>query len=228
LLPINRTSYFFPRVEWNTFGLDWNRNPKFKETRFSYMQFALTFLSIGLEKWRWISRIDYNIDLKHFSRPKTYGLFSALLWGTHELHRKWHFHAGAVGYTGFHGQEVYPIIGIDFSPNKKWLFQVVFPINYSIEYSPTKEWRYSLKIRPLKERFKTDEHQPQPRSIFSYSSTGAEFNIHYEKFLNLEAELFAGYNFGGSFYIKDQWGKHPLYTDVESSPYIGASLNWGI
>lgn len=227
LLPINRTSYFFPRVEWNTFSLSWDQNPKFQETRFNYIQFALTFLSTGLDHWRWIARADYNMDTKHFTERK-YALFSALLWGTHEIHRKWHFHIGALGYTGFAGQEVYPLIGVDFAPNKKWFFQLVFPVTYSIEYALTSEWRFALKARPLKERFRTDAHQPQPESVFSYSTTGVECNIHYEKFLRLEVELFGGYSFGGAFYIKDQRGNNPLYTDTSGSLYGGASLNWGI
>jgi hypothetical protein len=227
-LPISRTSYFIPRAEYNTFELNWNRNPKFQETRFEYVQFALTFFSIAVEKWRWVARADYNIDTKHFSQAKTYGLFSALLWGTHELHPKWHYHVGAFGYSGFEGQEVYPVIGLDFSPNKKWLFQVVFPITYSIEYIFNKEWRLSLKGRPLKERFRTDALEPQPRSVFSYSSMGAELNLRYEKFLRLETEFFVGYNFGGSFYIKDQTGHQSLYTHVQGAPYAGLSLNWGI
>jgi len=227
LLPISKCSYFFPRVEYNVFTLDWNKNPKFKETHFQFVQFALTFLSIAVEKWRWIARAEYNLDVKHFSHPKTYGLFSALLWGTHEVHRKWHYHIGAFGYRGFEGQTVYPIIGFDYAPNKKWLFQTVFPIQYSIEYSIGKEWRLSIKGRPLKERFRTGRFEPQPRSIFNYSSMGAEFNVHYEKFLKVEAEIFAGYNFGGNLYIKDKKGHHSLYTEVQGTPYIGASFNWG-
>lgn len=227
-LPINKESYFLPRIEWNTFHLDWNQNPKFTETRFYFVQFALTFLSIGLEKWRWIARADYNIDIKHFSNPKSYGLFSALLWGTHEFYEKWHYHIGAFGYTGFDGQEVYPIIGFDYTFNNHWFVQAVFPINYSVEYSFNKQWRLSLKARPLKERFRAGKFEPQPRSVFSYSSMGAEFNLHYEKFLQLEIEFFAGYNFGGDFYIKDRNGNNPLYTYIEGAPYAGASLNWGI
>jgi hypothetical protein len=227
LLPISRLSYFFPRVEYNVFTMDWNKNPKFKETHFQYMQFALTFLSNAVETWRWIARADYNIDVKHFSHAKSYGLFSALLWGTHELHRKWHYHVGALGYTGFSGQEVYPIIGIDFAPNKKWFFQAVFPMNYSIEYNLNKEWRLSLKGRPLKERFRTGPDEIQPRSVFCYSSMGAEFNVHYERFLRIEAELFAGYNFGGDFYIKNKQGHNALYTYVDGAPYVGGNLNWG-
>ena len=227
-VPISRQSYFLPRVEWNAFTMDWDRNPKFHETHFQFVQFALTFLSTAVEKWRWLGRIDYNIDVKHFTHPKTYGLFSALLWGSHEFHRKWHYHVGAFGYTGFEGQEVYPVIGFDYSPNKKWMFQIVFPITYSIEYSLNKEWRFSIKGRPLKERFRAGKLDPQPRSVFCYSSMGAEFNVHYEKFLNLEVELFGGWNFGGNFYIKDHPGHHSLYTNVQGAPYGGASLNWGI
>ncbi len=227
LLPISKCSYFFPRVEWNTFNLDWNRNPKFKETQFQYMQFALTFFSIALEKWRWIARGEYNIDVKHFSHGSSYALYSALLWGTHELNSDMHIHLGALGYTGFEGEMVYPIIGFDYSPNKKWFLQAVFPITYSVEYILTKELRVSLKCRPLKERFRTGPDEPQPRSVFNYSSVGAEFNVHYEKFLRCELEAYAGYNFGGTFYIKNREGHSPLYTHVHGAPYVGASLNWG-
>lgn len=228
LLPVSHTSFFFPRVEYNVFNLHWNQNPKFHQTHFHYMQFVLTFYSIAVEKWRWILRGDYNIDVDHFEHPGSYGLYSALIWGTYELHRKWHYHIGALGYTGFAGEEVYPVIGLDFSPNKKWFFQAVFPITYSIEYILNNpEWRICLKGRPLKERFRTGKFEPQPKSVFAYSSTGLELNLHYEKFLRCEAEVFIGYNFGGSYYIKNQHGHHSLYTDVEGAPYVGASLNWG-
>lgn len=227
-LPISSCSFFLPRVEWNTFELDWNHNTRFHKTRFEYMQFALTFLSMAEEKWRWVARIDYNVDLHHFSQPREYGLFSALLWGTHEIWEKWHYHVGALGYTGFRGQEVYPIIGLDYAPNSKWFIQAVFPITYSVEYILTDQWRIGLKGRPLKERFRVGSHEPVPRSIFNYSTMGAEFNVHYEKFLRLELEFFAGYNFGGSLYLKDHAGHQALYTNVKGSPYAGLSLNWGI
>lgn len=227
-VPINQCNFFLPRIEYNTFEMNWNRNPRFHETRFHYMQFALTFLTTGLDKWRWIARADYNIDIKHFSHPGTYGLFSALLWGTHEMHHKWHYHVGAFGYTGFEGQEVYPIIGLDFAPNKKWFFQVVFPINYSIEYHFNERWTLALKGHPMKERFRAGKLEPDPRSVFNYSTMGLELNLGYEKFLNLEWEVFAGYNFGGTFYIKDRSGHRALYTNIHGAPYAGASLNWGI
>ncbi|EKE08104.1 MAG: hypothetical protein ACD_17C00345G0001 [uncultured bacterium] len=192
------------------------------------MQFALTFLSTGLDTWRWIARVDYSIDAKHFAKPKTYGLFSMLVWGTHELHPQWHYHIGAFGYTGFEGQEVYPIIGIDYTPNAHWKFQTIFPMNYSIAYKFSDRWRLSLQGRPLRERFRVGKYELSPRSIFNYSTMGTEFNLSYEKFLHLDWEIFVGYNFGGSFYLKDQSGHQSLYTNVQGAPYAGASLNWGI
>jgi hypothetical protein len=227
LVPVSKTSYFFPRVEWNAFTMNWDKNPKFHEDHFYYFQFALTFYSTGLDKWRWIARGSYNIDMEHFNNPSLYGLYEALLWGAYQPHRKWHYHMGALGYTGYEGREIYPMIGFDFSPNKKWTFQFIFPIDYSIQYNVGEHWRFSLKGRPLKERFRTGKKEPQPRSVFCYSTTGAEFNVHYERHLRLEIEAFIGYNFGGSFYIKNASGHDALYTDVGSSPYAGASLNFG-
>ncbi|HEX2583264.1 MAG TPA: DUF6268 family outer membrane beta-barrel protein [Chlamydiales bacterium] len=227
LVPISMKSYFFPRVEWNTFTLNWNKNPKFNQTHFYYVQFALTFYTSAIENWRWIARGEYNLDTEHFNNPSQYGLFTGLLWGAYQIHRKWHYHVGGVGYGGIGGQQVYPIIGADYAPNKYWTFQFVFPIEYFIEYKLDDHWRFSVRGRPLKERFRTGKNQPQPRSLFSYSSIGTEFNVKYEKFMHFEIEAYGGCNFGGSFYIKDEKGKNAIYTDVGASPYGGLSLNYG-
>lgn len=226
LLPVSATSYFFPRVEWNTFELNWDKNPKFNETRFYYLQFGLTFYTTAIENWRWILRANYNIDVKHMQRASQYSLYDALIWGSYQPHRKWHYHVGAFGYKGMEGQEVYPVIGIDFSPNKKWTFLAIFPMDYSIQYKLNDRWRLSLKGRPMKERFRTGKNEPQPRSVFSYSSMGAELNLRYERFMRFEMEVFGGYSSGGNFYIKDKDGKNALYSNVGGSIYGGANLDY--
>lgn len=225
LLPVSETSFFFPRVEYNVFRLKWDKNPKFKESRFSYMQFGLTFFSYGLKDWKWIARYDYNIDIDHFSRPGQYGLNTWLLWGAYKFHRKWHSHIGTTGYVGMKGSTVYPLLGLDYAPNKLWTFQAIFPIQYAIQYQATNWCRLSLQGRPLRERFRTGKHEAQPRSIFDYKSMGAEFNVFMEKERRLEFEAYAGYNFGGDFYIKNQKGKNALYTTFGGSPYAGAKLD---
>ncbi len=226
LIPVSRYTYFFPRVEWNTFRMHWDKNPKFDQTRFYYWQFALTFYTIAMEHWRWIIRADYNVDQEHFTDP-LYSLFSSLFWGTYKIHRKWHYHIGALGYVGLQGNQIYPVIGADWAPNKKWFFQAVFPIVYSIDYNWREGWRISLKGRPMRERFRVGKNELQPNSIFNYSSMGAEANLHYEIPRKFEFELFAGYNFGGSFYIKNRSGHKALYTNVQGAPYAGATLDYG-
>jgi hypothetical protein len=171
-------------------------------------------------------RAQYNLDNKHYSDPKEYGLFSALLWGANDLFDKWHYHIGALGYSGLEGGQYYPIIGVDYSPNDKWTFLAIFPIDYFIQYKFNDRWSVALKGRPLKERFRVSEDQPQPKSIFSYSSTGAELNFHYEIKSRLELDAYAGWNFGGEFYIKDQNGNNGLYTTTESSAYGGGAVNF--
>ena len=124
------------------------------------------------------------------------------------------------------GQRVYPIIGLDYSPDKKWTFQAVFPVDYSIQYLAAPWCRLSLKARPLKERFRVGHREPEPGSIFNYSSIGAEFNLHLEKTRRFEFELYGGYNFGGSFYIKSRGGHRPFYTDLGGAPYAGGHLDY--
>ncbi len=226
LLPVSETTYFFPRVEWNAFSMDWSRNPKFNETHFYYLQFGLMMYSIAIEKWRWIARLDYNIDLEHFSQPGSYGLGSGLLWGAYQIHRKWRYHIGATGYKGMEGHSVYPLLGLSYSPDKKWTFQAIFPIDYSIQYQAAPWCRISIKGRPLHERFRTGSREPQPRSVFNYSTMGTELNLHLEKKDRFEIELYGGYNFGGSFYIKSQGGHHAYYTDLEGAPYGGGNIDY--
>lgn len=227
LVPIDKSNYFFPRVEWNQFTLDWNKNPKFDQIHFSYAQFGLMFYSKGLDQWRWILRGDYNLDLKHFSKPSLYGLFSWLVWGAYNINDQWRYHVGGTGYVGMKGEMTYPLIGLDYSPTKQWTFEAIFPITYSVQYHLNENWRFSIKGRPLKERFRTGKEEPQPRSIFSYSTVGTEINIHYEIPMRLEFEIYGGYNCGGDFYIKDKNGHNALYTEVKAAPYLGALIDYG-
>lgn len=226
LLPISAETYFFPRVEWNRFTLDWNENPKFNQTHFYYLQFGLMMYSIALENWRWIMRVDYNLDTRHFSKPGLYGLTSGLLWGSYQIHRKWHYHVGATGFFGLESTTIYPIIGADYAPNKKWLIQAIFPFSYFIQYRFAPWCKVAIKGRPLKERFRVGKHEIQPYSVFNYSTMGAEFNVVFEQKDRLEVELYGGYNSGGKFYIKDRNGHNGYYTRVNGAPYVGANIDY--
>ncbi len=227
LVPMSRTTYLFPRFDWVGFTLDWNQNPKFNETHFYYAQFGLLFYSNALEDWRWIARAEYNLDWEHFNRPAQYGLFSGLLWGKHKLDNRWHYHIGAMATIGMEATVVYPIIGFDYAFTPRWNLEAVFPVVYTLRYKIDEHWRIALNGRPLKERFRVGAQEPQPRSVFCYTSFGTELNLHYEKLLRLEAEIYIGYNMGGNFYIKNQQGKNALYTDLEGAPYAGLSFDYG-
>lgn len=223
-LPVTKDHILSPRVDWTTFTLDWNQNPAFNTTHFYYMRFALSYYTTALENWRWVMRADYSLDTEHFAHPGSYGLFSGLVWGTSQLFQDWHYHVGVLFYKGLAASPVYPVIGLDYSPNAHWLLQAVFPILYSVQYHITPSWTIAVKGRPLKERCRVGASQPQPRAVFNYSTMGAELNLHFEKFLRCEFEAYIGYNFGGDFYIK-----HPgaLYTNVGGAPYAGFSFDFG-
>lgn len=227
LVPVTYQTYFFPRVTWNTIYLNWDENPRFNQHTFDNLQFSLVLYTTEIESWRWIGRFDYHIDPHHFNEASLYSLFTGLLWGSYTINEKWHYHVGGFGYGGMEGSTIYPIIGFDYAPTPKWLIQLIFPIDYSVQYNFTPRLRLSGKIRPLKERWRTDQYQPSPRSIFSYTSTGFEANLHYEIQRRLTVEVFGGYNFGGNLYIKDQQGKNALYTDFGGAPYGGITLNVG-
>lgn len=222
LLPISKEHIFSPRLDWTWVNLDWNNNPAFNTTNFYYYRFALSYYTTAVEKWRWITRADYTVDQKHFSG--SYGLFSGMIWGTYQLFHDWHYHIGGLAYVGLNTTTYYPIIGFDYAPTEHWSMQFVFPMLYSVEYHFNCNWSLALKGRPVKERIRVGGNEPQPKSIFSYSTFGGEINLKYEKFLRGDIELFVGYNFGGPFYIKQP---QALYTDVQGAPYVGLSLDYG-
>jgi hypothetical protein len=226
LVPVNRDHIFIPQIQFNYVTLDWNKNQKFHETDFYYMQFVLMYYTTALDKWKWIVRFDYNLQLEHTSQAAQYSLYNGLIWGSNQIHRKWHYHIGALGYAGLRGSNIYPILGVDYSPGERWFIQAVFPINYSVEYKLSK-WTFAAKIRPTKERLRTGPHEPQPRSIFSYSSLGSELNIRYDRQFKLSIEGYGGWNWGGDFYIKDCRGKHAQYVNLRSAIYGGLMLNYG-
>lgn len=226
MLPINRNHIFFPQFQINYVTFDWNKNPKFNETHFYYLQFDLMYYTTALDRWKWIVRFDYNLQTEHLDHPGEYSLYNGLIWGSYQIHRKWHYHIGALGYAGLEGYNIYPIIGADYAPGAHWLIEAIFPMKYSFAYKLS-DWSFALQMRPLKERLRCGSREPQHRSIFSYTSLGAEFNIRYERQLKIAVEGYAGYNLGGNFYIKNAQGKKPIYVDLDGAMYGGFSFDYG-
>ncbi len=227
LVPLNHHNFFFPKVEINYVTFDWNKNTKFSETHFYYMQFGLTYYTNAIERWKWIARFDYNLQIEHVSHPGLYSLYNGMLWGAYEINSKWNYHLGGLGYWGLEGGTFYPLIGLDYKLDEKWFFQAIFPFAYSIEYKFAPEWTLAAKGRPLKERLRVGSREPQPRSILNYSSMGYELNLSYKKERRLTIEAYAGYNSGGKFYIKDEYGHNATYVKFGGAPYLGASLDFG-
>jgi hypothetical protein len=226
MTPISRHHIFFPQVQCSYVTLDWNRNNRFSETNFYSMQCSILYYTTALQHWKWIARFDYNLQVNYASHPGLYSLYNELVWGSCQIHRKWHYHVGALGYAGLASYDIYPIIGFDYTAGKNWFFQALFPINYSVEYH-INPWTIAAKARPMKERLRTGPNESQPRSIFSYSTIGTELNIKFEKLLKGFAEIYGGYNWGGHFYVKNRYGKRPIYLAFGGAAYGGFSLDYG-
>ena len=225
MIPINRYHIFFPRVEFTWVTFDWNRNPKFQEKHFHYLQLGLMYYTTAIDHWRWIVRMDYNLQTNHLSHPGLYSLYTPLLWGSYEVNLKWHYHVGALGYVGMEGMQIYPIIGFDYSPDEHWFMQAIFPMLYSVEYKIS-YLTFVLKARPISERLRSGSCEPQPRSIFSYSGFGGELLIRFVVKDRLTIEGYGGYIFVSKFYIKDQYGHNAVYLHAKSAPYAGATLDF--
>jgi hypothetical protein len=226
LLPLSTKTYLFPKLSWRYFTLDWNQNPKFRSTHFNALNLACTLYTTALQDWRWIAKLDYQSDLEHLDQLQEYGLWTALLWGSYTFKPSWRYHVGTLAYTGLESTTLYPLLGLDYTLCS-WNFSFIFPIEYKIQYQWTYHFATALQGRPLKERFRVGSRETQPKSVFNYTSVGAELLFSYTMEKQLTLEAFAGYSFGGTLYIKDRFGNDPIYVSVRTAPYVGGRLDYG-
>lgn len=228
MVPLSKKSQFFPHLGWGTLTCDWNKNTLFREKNFSYYKTGMHFCTTAVENWRWIIGSTYTIDTKYASKIKTYGQLGTLIWGMHPITESLNVHIGSLFYIGLRRDDpVYPVIGLDYTINESWLIKAIFPLDYRVEYKVLPNLSLSLKARAFSERFRTGKNEAQPRSIFQYSATGGEINLQYQIEHRLDAQLFAGYQFGGTYYIKDQMAKTATYMGFSPAPYLGAKLDFG-
>jgi hypothetical protein len=210
-------------------NFNWNKNPRFKQKSYNNVDASLTYTTTFLRPWRWIAMGGASVDATTFEFGRS-GVYYGLLWGRYQTERSLGLHVGVFGFGGLDNGLALPVLGLDWSFLKKWKVNLVFPLDFSIEYQCNQHFSatvnlssfggaaycYPYRIHKGIGRFK--------HGIFEAYSKGVDFNLNFTQQPHFTAGIGAGWNFGGWILIKDSHNRHGNYYKFNSAPYGQASV----
>ncbi|MCB1113302.1 MAG: hypothetical protein KDK62_00920 [Chlamydiia bacterium] len=204
------------------YHLGWSQNPYFTEDNTPVLSVGLSFFTARAWRWDWKGMMKVNFNTDHWDIQR-YANYDLMLWGRFELAIDWGLHTGFVMLTGMKIDRFYPIIGLDYIPNDRWKISAVFPLNFSILYTPNCNWIFSLQSRFWDIRQRAGYTEPLSRALWEYRNTGGEFGITFKR-CGFSANVHAGYSFGGQLKIWNSNKKHPRKLDFDAAPYYGGEV----
>ena len=215
-------------VEYDYLKLDWEKNPRFKQTNFNYFCGSVGYVSTEIEKWRWIINTGFSVEANDFNFGHT-GVYHGMLWGRYSFLEGAGLNMGVMGWYGVKNGYLLPVIGIDWFWGNNLKFNVIFPINASMTYTFNPHWSlyfsYSGFGGPYKyPRRASDGIGAYQDPIFKVFSSGFDLNLNYAYNHLIMASIGGGWNFGGWILIKDQNNHHGNYFKYNSAPYVQGSL----
>jgi hypothetical protein len=197
-----------------------------KHFPFHKKHFHNLLLNIGgftrhIEQWNWSSSLELQTNTEHLSIAR-YTLFTGLLTGQYEWHKKRNLYAGVAFTTGMRYTRVLPVVGFDYRPNAKLTFNAVFPINISAVYALTDHVTVDLGLRLFlsRQRFGKERDAPK-RGFVTYTNTGLEGGINYKYDDRITFNMFAGEAFGGILRISNRNDHHSHRYKQKPAPYVG-------
>lgn len=197
----------------------WKENPFFDQERFRSYDIGLLGYTNRFKDWLWQLGVSTQTTSGNGSWGKN-TLYTGMLWGRYTYCSTVGLHLGFIGFAGLRKEEVYPIIGFDYSPSKQWQFNAVFPVNMTAVCNLSTSWSLSLELRPFRSRHRAGANQVLPQAIFEYHDFGADLALVYHAH-GLFASLFAGGAFGGTLRVKNHLGNTIFTEKFGGAPYVG-------
>lgn len=219
---VNREA-FFVAGGYSTQKIEWKENPYFSQDIFDTASLALKFYSNRLADWIWQAQVAINGDIEHFDWGR-YTNYDLTLWGRYKCSENLGFHAGFYMQTGMRLDRIYPIIGFDWTINKTWKLNAVFPMDISLEYTYDCNWTAAVAMRFFDVRHRTGENEPLPRALVSYRNNGTEASLTYTYESFIEANVHAGWTFAGKLRISDKHNHHPKHFKLDPAGYFGGEV----
>lgn len=209
-------------IGYNHSRFDWNHNPYFSCKDMNQVSFTAAAFSARLQNWLWQASATVNWEPK-YSNFADYTNYDLVLWGRYSCHRNANFHIGFLAQTGMKIDQIWPIIGFDWTFCQKWKLNVVFPVNISLVYTINDNWSAAVAGRMFNIRYRFGKHEHLKKALLRYYNNGVELAINYSQG-PLYANLHAGMTLWGQFRISDSNNKHKKHFDMDPAPYVGGEL----
>lgn len=204
---------------------NWKNNPYFSQRNYNTVTVNLGLFSQRVPCWTWRAQVAANFgNIDHWNFDD-YMSYDMLLWGRYDYCKNLGVHIGFIALTGMKIDRVYPIFGVDWKHGEKWKFNLVFPIDLSIEYSMTSTWSVALAARFLNQRNRAGSDEFLPKGLWFYTTGGIELALNYSPTKWIHANIHAGGNLGGHLKIANRHYMHGRRLRVESAPYAGAEID---
>lgn len=202
----------------------WRHNPDFRETGFGFFNVSIGATTKRLKNWFWRAGLTASID-GDIPGAKHSSVYRGMMWGRYTYRDDLGLHIGFVGQTGIRKDEVYPILGVDYT-KKKWKLNVIFPVKVNAEYELNRDWSLEVAARRFSTRHRLDKAEPMSRGIMEYSNFGGEFGVNYRCAPCFTANVHVGSAFGGQLKVSNNRDKGATHYKFEGSAYLGAILSF--
>ena len=202
--------------------LNWHENPYYDQNHFDTLSINLSAFTSRLENWFWRTQFSINMNTQEWSLPFTN--YDWLVWGRYEYCKDVGLHFGFWAQTGMRMDRVYPIVGFDWKISEKWMLNVVYPVNISLQYSITDRWYVSLAGRAFDSRQRLKKRSAYHKALIRYQNTGAELLLGYTS-ANITGNIHVGTTLGGKYRIADSHNHHAENLCLGASAYAGGEVD---
>lgn len=208
--------------------LGWDKNPRFGQENFHYADISLGYVSTAIEKWRWIINAGATVEANTFDFGQT-GVYHAMLWGRYAANAVLAWHAGFLGWYGIENGYALPIFGFEWKMSQNWKANVIFPLDFSLNYSFDDYWSLEAAYSGFGGPYRYPRRASDGRNgfhdpIFEIYSKGVDLNLLYKFDHLLLVAIGGGWNFGGWIYVKDHHNHRGKYFKYDSAPYAQATV----
>jgi lipid-A-disaccharide synthase-like uncharacterized protein len=204
--------------------LDLTHNPYFAVKNFSTVTLLLSGFTERIEDWEWRGQLSVNFDNVPHWNFNDYMNYDILVWGRYKYCEDVGVHIGFFVQTGMKYDRVYPVVGVDWTCNPSWKFNLIFPLNISAIYTINSHWNVALAARFINQRHRAEEDEPLPEAFWHYQGGGGELALNYNPSTALSVNVHAGYFCGAHLTIRNRHYHHPKRLRVDGSPYGGAEV----
>ena len=205
--------------------LDWKDNPFFTQKDYDTVSLNFGGATQRFTDWTWRGQISVNFDNIEYWNIDDYMTYDLLLWGRYACRPDIGFHIGFLALTGMKIDRVYPVIGIDWTYNRFWKINLIFPMDLSVVYSPNACWEISLAGRFFFQRNRVKKDQYLSRGLWFYTSSGLELAVKYKPRKWISVNIHAGEDFGGHLKVANRHYKEGRRLRFDGAPYGGAEID---